>query len=234
MSKTTFKKNLLVITILTLIFMNFLNAQNSYLNDHTSGLPESKTIIKIIPFGDKLFLEEVDKSAVWTLVNLKDNTTNRFIGNQVNSHVFENPGRFELNYSHSTAKNDHECSHSQFPQKMIIDVSSVRMDFDFENINFSRKINVGSSCDDIVVSIPVKTTLAKGDAVKFIVPMLTVTGVGVNLVGHPIQEEKMITNGVQVLSYKLSGTVNKEAYLMFDFVDYNNQIQTYNHLEIIK
>ena len=48
-----------------------------------------------------------------------------------------------------------------------------------------------------------------------------------------LQEEIIVKNGTYNLSYKLSGTVNKETYLMFDFVDNNNETQTYYQLEIV-
>ena len=43
-----------------------------------------------------------------------------------------------------------------------------------------------------------------------------------------------LKNGTHLLTYHLSGTAHQEAYLMFDFTDINNQIQSFSYTTKIK
>lgn len=115
---------------------------------------------------------------------------------------------------------------------MLINVTTTEMVFQFSKIKFSDKIRVGKNCDDILMTLPVTiNSLSEGGKVKL--SKVNVTGNDVNLIAMPLQEEIIVKNGTYNLSYKLSGTVNKETYLMFDFVDNNNETQTYYQLEIV-
>ena len=68
---------------------------------------------------------------------------------------------------------------------------------------------------------------------KLSAPGLLIAGIGVSMTAKPINENIEIRNGVQLLKYKVSGLVNAESYLMFDFLDFNGQVQTYNLPQII-
>ena len=92
---------------------------------------------------------------------------------------------------------------------------------------------VGKRCDDIIVTLPI-TIRSFSEVSKIKLSNVNVTGNDVNLIAIPVQEEIVVKNGTTYnLSYKLSGIVNKETYLMFDFIDNNNETQTYYQLEIV-
>lgn len=153
-------------------------------------------------------------------------------GNEINNFNFKEPGVYTLFFSDVKKFGPNECVHPKFKDKMLINVTTTEMVFQFSKIKFSDKIRVGKNCDDILMTLPVTiNSLSEGGKVKL--SKVNVTGNDVNLIAMPLQEEIIVKNGTYNLSYKLSGTVNKETYLMFDFVDNNNETQTYYQLEIV-
>ena len=116
---------------------------------------------------------------------------------------------------------------------MTIQVNPIKMTFDFSKISFSGKIQKGSNCDHIYITVPVTVIMKDLQTTKFVVPNVTVAGIGSEIIAKPVTSEVVLKNGTQLLKYQLSGIATKEAYLMFDFVDSNNNIQTYYQPEIV-
>jgi hypothetical protein len=202
------------------------------------GNSDDNGIFKTISFGEKNDFGEVDSSAKWTIINTTDDTVVNLNGNQINDFIFEKPGTYELRFFGNDKRNDgghkEDDNHSLFPEKIIIKVSSIKMIFDFSKIVFSEKIQKGKNCNNIVITVPVKISVKGNKGMKLKSPNLVIAGIGSELIAKPVQQEVVVSNGIQLLKYQLSGTVNKETYLMFDFFDFNNQVQTYNLLESIK
>jgi hypothetical protein len=203
-----------------------------------SGNSEGNHIFKTISFGGKNNFGEVDSSARWTIIYTTDDTVVNLTGNQINDFIFENPGTYEIRFFGNEKHNDdghgEEDNHSRFPEKMMIEVSPVKMTFDFSKIAFSEKIQKGKNCDNIVITVPVKISAKGNKGMKLKSPNLVIAGVGSELIAKPVKQEVVVSNGIQLLKYQLSGTVKNETYLMFDFFDFNNQVKTYNLLESIK
>jgi hypothetical protein len=107
------------------------------------------------------------------------------------------------------------------------------MTFDFSKILFSDKIRRGSNCDQIFVTVAVNVEMKDMQTALFVVPDVMVAGVGSEIIAKPVTPEVILKNGKQLLRYQLSGVATKEAYLMFDFVDNNNNIQTYYQPTIV-
>lgn len=207
-------------------------AQNNYALTMATDNSGKDQFYKVISFGEKIFFGNVEDAARWTVINTKENRIVSLTGNQINDYIFEKPGSYEISFS-EIKKHTDDCNHPKFPEKMLVKVNSVRMSFDFSKINFSEKIQKGRNCENIIVTVPVTITAKDNSSAKLNAPGLTIAGVGTTLTAKPLNQEVMIKEGVQLLKYQLSGIVNKETYLMFDFFDFNNQVQTYNHLEII-
>jgi hypothetical protein len=223
-SKAPMKQFLLFVLI---IFSFDAIAQNEY--KLTMGTDK---LYKEISFGEKIFFGNVDDTAKWTVINTKENRIISLSGNQINNYIFEKPGSYEISFSENKKHSD-DCNHPQFPEKMLVKVNSVRMQFDFSKIDFSEKIQKGRDCENIIITVPVNITTKDNSSTSLSSPGLIIAGIGTTLTAKPLSQEVMIKDGVQFLKYQLSGTVNKDTYLMFDFFDFNNQVQTYNLLEII-
>lgn len=187
---------------------------------------------KVISFDEKIQFGDVENTAKWTITNSKDNIYVSINGNQINDYVFSKVGIYEIAYS-DTQKHSSECSHAQFENRMTIKVNPVKMTFDFTKISFSDKIQRGKNCEGIFITVPVNVVLKDTQSAVFVVPNVLVAGLGSEIIAKPVTSEVILKNGKQLLKYQLSGVATKEAYLMFDFVDTNNNIQTYNQPAIV-
>ena len=188
---------------------------------------------KIIAYGEKIAFGTIENAARWTISNAKENIFIHLNGNQINNYLFEKPGIYEVGFSENKSYSENECSHPRFDEKMIVQVSPIKMVFDFSKIKFSDKIEVGRNCEDIFITVPVNVVMKEDHPVSFLISEVVVAGVGSQIIAKPVMQEVLLKSGIQFLKYQLSGMATKEAYLMFDFIDFNNQVQTYNYPEII-
>ncbi|GAA4766428.1 MULTISPECIES: hypothetical protein [Flavobacterium] len=193
---------------------------------------QNKEFYKEISFDEKINFGNVDSSTKWTISNSEAKVFASLSGKQINDYVFSQTGEYEIQFQ-ETKKHSDECSHPAFADKMIIKVNSVKMIFNFSQIAFSDKIHRGRNYEDLIISVPVTISIKDNTIEKLSAPGLLIAGIGVSMTAKPINENIEIKNGVQILKYKVSGLVNTESYLMFDFIDFNGQVQTYNLPQII-
>ncbi len=218
-------KKYLKVFFITFFFLQFYQLHSQELNSNSD-------FFKTVSYGNKVYFGEIESAANWTVISPNNKTTTILYGNEINNFNFKEPGVYTLFFSDVKKFGPNECVHPKFKDKMLINVTTTEMVFQFSKIKFSDKIRVGKNCDDILMTLPVTiNSLSEGGKVKL--SKVNVTGNDVNLIAMPLQEEIIVKNGTYNLSYKLSGTVNKETYLMFDFVDNNNETQTYYQLEIV-
>lgn len=211
---------------LILLFLSFgMIAQTNF------PMGNQKQFYKVISFGEKIDFGNVENTATWTITNTQENVYANLRGKQINDYVFEKPGIYEIRFSENKSQDADECHHPMFKENMNIKVTAVKMTFDFSKIKFSEKIQKGRYYNDLLVSVPV-TILTQGNvSTKQNAPGLNISGIGSELIAKPTNTEIIIKNGVQILQYQLSGMVTKDTYLMFDFFDLNNEVQTYNLLD---
>lgn len=213
-----------------LIFIFFSIATISNGQNSVSNLEPQ--YYKVISFGDKINFGNVENTASWTINNLEKRTTVSLNGNQINDYVFQEPGEYQVDFSEN--KTDIEgCDHVAFSDKMIIKVTSVQLLFNFEKIQFSKQLKKGVNYNDNIITVPVTITTKRNSEKILNAPDLVIAGIGSSLIAKPFNSTIEIKDGTQLLKYKVSGLINKETYLMFDFYDFNNQIQTYNLLQLI-
>lgn len=193
-----------------------------------------KKPFKVISFGQKIEFGNIDNSVNWTISNKSGGTSPVYLkGNEINNYVFEKSGSYEIRFS-ETKKHSEECYHPAFDETMTVEVSAVKMIFDLSKVVFSDQIQQGRDCEGITVSVPVNITFQGQPNVKFSSPDINVAGIGSEIIAKPVQKEITLKEGTQIIKYNLSGVASREAYLMFDFVDNNNQVQCYNLPQIIK
>jgi hypothetical protein len=194
---------------------------------------ESNQYYKVISFGEKIDFDDIDPTITWTISNSKNNIYTTLRGNEINNYVFQQPGEYEINFQENK-KHDEGCHHPQFAERFKVKVEPVRMSFDFSKITFSEKIIKGRNYSDLIITVPAKITTKDNSSTKLPAPGMLVAGLGVSCTVEPVENEIIIGNKTQLLKYKLSGIINQETYLMFDFHDFNNQVQTYNLPQVIK
>lgn len=207
-------------------------AQENYSANKAVIHSNNEQYYKVVSFGDKIDFGTIENTAKWTIANAKEGIFVTLSGSQINEYTFDKPGFYEISFL-DNKKHNEECNHPQFNEKMIVKVNPIKMVFDFSKIDFSEKIQKGRSCDNIIITVPVTITVKDNSSESLDAPSLSIAGVGVSLSAKFTNQQIVVKNGIQFLKYQLSGFVNKETYLMFDFSDFNNQVQTYNHLQII-
>lgn len=188
---------------------------------------------RVISFGEKIDFGNMDSSVVWIIKNSKNNINTTVHGDEINNYLFQEAGDYEINF-HEDKKHDEECSHRMFAEKFLVKVEPFKLSFDFSKIVFSEKIEKGKIYSDLIITVPAKINTKDGLITKMPAPGMSVTGIGVALTAVPFENEILLNNKTQLLKYKISGIVNKETYLMFDFYDFNNQVQVYNLPQLIK
>jgi hypothetical protein len=220
------------------LFFNFLiisfqvGAQNERSNDNYFNGGANKQFYKIISFGEKIDFGNLDSSVRWTIINSKERIAVTLTGSQINDYVFQEPGEYEIKFI-EFKNNNEECNHPLFKDKMIVKVSPVKLSFDFSKIKFAEKLERGRNYEDFIISIPVKISTKDNSIANLTAPALSITGIGTSLTAKALNETIEIKNGVQLFKYKVSGGISKETYLMFDFYDFNSQVQTYNLRQLI-
>ena len=192
------------------------------------AMAQNNEFYKVISFGEKIELGNVEITAQWKISNVKEGIHVNLVGNQINDFVFEKPGIYKINFFDTHKNEKDECNSSPFKESMQIHVTDSKLQFDFLNIKFSRDIKSGVSCEDIVVTIPVKVSTKNNVKAKIEVPKLYIAGVGCEIIAKSLQNEINASGEIQYINYQLSGYVKNSSYLMFDFIDSNNQVQTYS------
>ncbi|UWY27438.1 hypothetical protein N4T20_17110 [Flavobacterium sp. TR2] len=221
------KEKLLLYLLLYSLFYSYRSAaQNIYEEP-------SAQFFKTISFGEKIDFGSIDESVTWTVSSSKNNVFVTLRGNEIKNYIFQEPGEYEINF-HETKKHDGECDHQQFPEKFKIKVESVKISFDFSKISFSEKIVKGKNYSDLILTVPVKIAVKGSSVAKLPTPEMSIVGVGVSMTAEPLDKEIALNGKNQLLKYRISGTADKDTYLMFDFYDFSRQVQTYSLPQIIK
>ncbi|MCD0476764.1 hypothetical protein LPB87_20415 [Flavobacterium sp. EDS] len=219
--------------LFNLLMISFqVGGQNKRNNDNYFNRNTNKEFYKIISFGEKIDFGNFDSSVRWTIINSKERIAMALTGSQINDYVFQEPGEYEIEFI-EIKKNNEECNHPLFKDKMIIKVSAVKLSFDFSKIKFAEKLERGRNYEDFVISIPVTISTKDNSITNLTAPALSITGIGTSLMAKALNETIEIKDGIQLFKYKVSGVISKETYLMFDFYDFNSQVQTYNLRQLI-
>jgi hypothetical protein len=210
------------------LFMGYSSVAQNKINT------ENNQFFKVISFGEKIDFGSIDSSISWTISNSKNNSSTALRGNEINDYVFEETGEYEIHFQENRIHNEEECNHPMFEERFRIKVEGVKLSFDFSKIQFSEKLTKGRNYSDLIITVPAKITAKDNSVTKLPAPGMSVAGIGVLLTAQPVEKEIIISNKIQLLKYKVSGMINEETYVMFDFYDFNNQVQTYNLPQIIK
>lgn len=185
------------------------------------------TVYKIIPFGEKINLGEIENTSSWTITNAPESILVSLSGSQINDYVFEKPGIYEISFFENKLYNQGECNHPPFQEKMIVKVSPFKMTFDFSTIKFSESIVGGKELQNAEVSVEVDFESYNYEKATFSNARVSVAGLGATIVGSSSNDKISLTSGRHKIVYQLNGSASKETYIMFDFFDINSQTQSY-------
>lgn len=216
------------LSIIFLMFFVFsINAKNiSQLPSNGEHIENQK-----IAFGET-FSYKLDDNTSWKIINSETFAVlNSGVGS-IEKITFSTPGNFEIEISEVISAND--CKNGHFPHKIMIEVSPIKMIFDFNSIKFSHVIVGGQSQYGNEISIDVYVESLNNEKVVFNDGKVISAGVGVNIDGTLKSNGTVLKQGVNHLVYILKGQATRDTYIMFDFLDINNQTVSYTYPTLIK
>ncbi len=215
--------NKILSIILLVLFAASMEAKSS---------PENEFIEhRVVAIFDK-FSYQLDENTSWSISSTSDNTTLKSGMGSINDITFPAPGIYTVEITEIS--NHNECSHGRYPKKIEIQVSAMKMEFDFSTIKFNSEIIGGQSQDGNTLSVDVVFSSIANESVELKSTEITTAGVGVNIKGNLVNEKITLTPGVNHLVYKLTGQATSQTFIMFDFIDVNGNVISYYHPTKIK
>lgn len=202
-------------------------AQSNFSDSNTFFNSSDNSVYKVISFGEKLGLGEIESTSSWTITDTKEKIVVSLRGSQINDYIFDKPGNYEISFFENKIQNQGECNHPHFQEKMIVKVSPFKMTFDFSTIKFYESIVGGKELQNTKVSVDVDFESYNYEKATFSNARVSVAGLGATIVGSSTNNKFILTSGRHQFVYQLNGSAPKETYIMFDFFDINGQTQSY-------
>lgn len=203
---------------------NIINASAKLESNSVSQKP-----YKTISFGDKIKLGKIEHSIVWTVLLVDSNIQTVLNGEDINNYIFEIPGTYQITFHENKKPAENECSHASFPESFIIKVSPIKMVFDFSTITFNKILEGGVNIENTELSINVNLKTYTNEPVVFSKAKIVAAGVETTISGQLVNDGLTLKVGNNKLVYKLTGSATKNSYIMLDFFDLNDQIQSYSY-----
>jgi len=195
----------------------------------TMASKSMSTEVQVISFGDKITLyEEVVADVTWTIKNTNTNVIVAFgSGDSLLRHIFEIPGNYQIDIQEPHHHDPGDCNHAHLPEKVLVKVSGVRMTYDITSLLLSKEIVGGQETEGTTLTINAFVEIY--DNIPKVFPFSTFNSAGVNttIIGALTNPNLILNNGINVLEFSLTGKAQSSTYIMFDFVDFNGNIQCY-------
>jgi hypothetical protein len=178
-----------------------------------------------LAFGDSIS-KELDEHAVWKIFTHDDGDVIATGIGSIEEYQFSIPGKYRLFVPGHTSLLEGTCKHHFETQETIIEVSPFRMKFDFSAITFSSPIIGGTELSNVEIAVPATLEVFEADLPEYN-GRITSSGIGANLSGQLSEGPTKLKEGLNQLTFKLSGNAKKDTYIMLDFYDVNNFIHCY-------
>lgn len=183
----------------------------------------------IVSYGKTLsdLGDEISTQVTWSITDIDRNEVIASgSGDALTKYVFEKPGMYQVDINENLIHDQNSCNHKHFPEKMLVEVSPLKMDFDFKSVKLSRNIIGGQSVNGTILSVDVRFS-SYDNSDSFYTQGFNTAGVRTSVVGKLKNGQKRLQNGINTLEFNLEGQATKNTYIMFDFVDINGNVQSY-------
>jgi len=171
------------------------------------------------------FKFEFDGGTSWKITNIETNMVSTSgVGNL--DVMFDTPGTYLITVSETINHNQGSCEHNHYPEKIMIEVSPYKLDFDFSTIKFSKGLKGGQSANGSTLKIDVFFSSYNNNTVVYN-KIFKTAGVGTSVAGNIKDGGMTLQQGKNTLEFQLNGQATKDTYIMFDFVDVNDGVQSY-------
>lgn len=175
-----------------------------------------------------------DRTVKWHIKELASGAVLKNGIGPIRKLLFEVPGTYQIAIEEELSYDPLTCNHPRYPEEITIEVSPFHMEFDFSTVRLSGEIVGGHPVDGQTLSVDVVFSAYGEKNVEYQVQPFKSAGIGTTIIGIPTQERVTLKPGVNTLTYRLSGQAHRDTYIMFDFLDINNQVQVYNVPQKIK
>lgn len=183
----------------------------------------------ILSYGKSLhdLGDEISAQVMWIITDMdKNEVIASGSGDDLAKYVFKKPGMYQVDINENIIHDSNSCNHKHFPEKMLVEVSPLKMDFDFKSVKLSRNIIGGQSVNGTILSVDVRFS-SYDNSDSFYTQGFNTAGVRTSVVGKLKNGQKRLQNGINTLEFNLEGQATKNTYIMFDFVDINGNVQSY-------
>ena len=160
--------------------------------------------------------DEISAQVMWIITDMdKNEVIASGSGDALAKYVFKKPGMYQVDINENIIHDSNSCNHKHFPEKMLVEVSPLKMDFDFKSVKVSRNIIGGQSVNDTMLSVDVRfSSYDNSDAVYK--QGFNTAGVRTSVAGKLKNGEAKLRQGKNTLEFKLEGQATKGTYIMFD------------------
>lgn len=178
----------------------------------------------VIAFSSS-FSYTLDENVSW---ELKDENGSLILSRkgEVKDHIFSQPGNYTLHIHENPDHDTNACEHAHYPEKVNIQVTPVKVDFDFSTIQFSNEVVGGQSAGGTTIRIDVNfSSYDNGSAVYNL--GFDSFGVGSTITGKLKNNEALLKPGVNSLEFILEGQAETGNNIQLNFMDYTGEVQPY-------
>ena len=191
----------------------------------------------LISFGEKLNSNIISISDIeeysWKITN-GDSFNIHGIGKQIMDILFEIPGEYDVVLNHTEKTSAKACNHGS--EKIIyrLKVLDSKYEFLFDELTLSNTLVGNVESKGIILSIPIIYSSYTNKAGQLEGLNMISSGVNTSIIGEVVGKDTPLQVGKNLISFSLSGKATPNTYIMFDFYNQDNLIQTYYLPNVIK
>ncbi|MNJ86418.1 hypothetical protein D3C87_39120 [compost metagenome] len=178
-----------------------------------------------ISFGDAIeagLATDLSLSISWRVAPQSGVSKSSGAGKTTGNLVFSKPGKYEVTFN-IPAHGDHPAK----TETVTVEVSRVQMIFDLKNPVFSTPLTTGNA-SGIVMTLPVTVKTYDGKPADYSTREIQTTGVAT--ISSRLQNDKaVLKNGLNQLSFELSGAVPTKGNVQFRVYDPNGEAHFFNY-----
>lgn len=143
--------------------------------------------------------------------------------------IFNKPGNYKLMISENKNHNATGCEHAHYPEEIEIEVKPIKLNFDFNTIQFSEDIVGGKTLSGSIVKINANFSTYDNSVTEYKYNQgFTTFGVGSTITGKLKNGEISLIPGVNTLEFELDGAAEQGNNIQINFVDFNGEVQPYS------
>jgi hypothetical protein len=206
--------------------------------DRSKRLNETEIPVVRISFGEGIPRDLNLGTVEWRVLDAKGAGIASGIGNSIYEYVFETPGEYKV-FLKTEQEGSHDsqlaCNHLHYPEEILVRVSSWRMNYMLDELKLSSEIISNANSNDIDILVPVEVQSYANEPISIDLLDAQSHGIGSNIVAIPERRSMVVSSGTYLLKYNLEGSASqRDAILMFDFIDNNGKVQCYTHMAPVK